>query len=107
MAVELLIWSGCPSHDDARTRLRETLDALGRTDEPIEERWVESEGDAAALGFIGSPTIRVDGVEVVPFDEGEPTGLTCRVYLTRAGKYSPLPDRDDLREGLERLLTSR
>lgn len=104
MSVELLIWSGCPSHDDARDRLRRTLDELGRGDLAISETWVESEERAAELGFVGSPTIRVDGVEVIPAPSDSAAGLTCRVYFTRAGKYSPLPDPDDLRENLAALL---
>jgi hypothetical protein len=107
MSVELLIWSGCPSHEDARDRLRATLTALGHPDEVIQETWVESDERAEELGFVGSPTIRVDGAEVIPVLDDSPPGLTCRVYITRAGKYSPLPDPDDLRENLAALLASR
>jgi hypothetical protein len=104
MTVELLVWSGCPSHGDARDRLRRTLDGIGQGQAAISEIWVESEERAAELGFVGSPTVRVDGVEVIPVPEDSPTGLTCRVYVTRGGKYSPLPDPDDLRENLATLL---
>lgn len=107
MSVELLIWSGCPSHDEARARLRATLDALGHTDEPIEESWVETDDRAEELGFVGSPTIRVDGHEVIPVLPGAPSALSCRVYRTRAGKYTPLPDPEDLQENLASLLTAR
>jgi hypothetical protein len=41
--------------------------------------------------FVGSPTIRVDGVDVQP-PVGEPFGLTCRVYHRRDGRVSPTPD---------------
>jgi hypothetical protein len=107
MSVELLIWSGCPSHDEARTRLRAALDALGRADEPVEETWVESDKLAQELGFVGSPTIRVDGHDVIPVLPGAPAALSCRVYRTRAGKYTPLPDPEDLSENLARLLAAR
>jgi hypothetical protein len=40
----------------------------------------------------------------VPPPAGEPTGLTCRVYRRRDGRYSPTPDPADLREALRRLL---
>jgi hypothetical protein len=107
MSVELLVWSGCPSHDEARTRLRAALDGLGRAGEPIRETWVETDELAQELGFVGSPTIRVDGHEVIPVLPGAPTSLSCRVYRTRAGKYTPLPDPDDLRENLSSLLAAR
>ena len=59
--------------------------------------------DAAAEGegFVGSPTIRVDGRDIQPPEDGEPPGLTCRVYHLRDGRISPLPDPDDIKEALE------
>ena len=67
-------------------------------------RRVETEADAERLGFCGSPTIRVDGVDPVPPPADEPTGLTCRVYRLADGRYSPTPDPGLLREGLARLI---
>jgi hypothetical protein len=102
--IELLYWEGCPSHPQALEELRAVLAELGRVDAGIVLRRVESEEEAARLGFSGSPTIRVDGVDPVPPPPGEPTGLTCRVYRLAGGRYSPTPDRGLLRAGLERLL---
>jgi hypothetical protein len=47
--------------------------------------------------------VLVGGVDIVAA-EGEPTGLTCRVYRRRDGRYSPTPDPLDLRDALRRLL---
>ena len=55
-------------------------------------REVRTDADAGRERFVGSPTIRVDGRDVQPPD-GEPAGLTCRVYRLRDGRISPLPDR--------------
>jgi hypothetical protein len=65
-------------------------------------RSVEIDTDDAAerTGFAGSPTVRVDGRDIQPPDEGEPIGLTCRVYRLRDGRISPLPDPDDIKEAL-------
>jgi hypothetical protein len=60
--------------------------------------------EAAELGFCGSPTIRVGGADPLPPPPGEPTGLTCRVYWTAAGRPSPTPDPDLLRAALARLI---
>jgi hypothetical protein len=49
--------------------------------------------------FIGSPTIRIDGVDVQPTAQ-EPYGLTCRVYHRRDGRVSPTPDPADVRDAL-------
>lgn len=98
--VELRVWSGCPSHDHAHELLRATLTALGRPSPCFVTRWVESESEAAEIGFIGSPTFTVDGQDVLPPPYDEPTGLNCRVYIKRDGRFSPLPDPDDLRDAL-------
>jgi len=63
---------------------------------------IEIDTDAAAEreGFVGSPTIRVDGRDIQPPADAEPPGLTCRVYHRRDGRVSPLPDPEDIKEAL-------
>ncbi len=98
--VELLWWEGCPSTEKARDLLAEALTAQGLDPSTIEMREIETDADAERERFVGSPTIRVGGVEVAP-EEGEPAGLTCRVYRTRDGQTSPVPDRQDIQEAIE------
>jgi len=105
--VELLFWAGCPSHPDALADLRAALLELGADPRAIEVRELRTEEDARAEGFVGSPTIRAAGADVAPPDPGEPTGLTCRVYRRRDGRYSPQPDPDDLRDALRAALHQR
>ena len=64
--------------------------------------------DAApsASAFTGSPTIRIDGRDVVD-PGGEPVMLACRIYHRRDGRISPVPDPDDLRDALRRATTDR
>jgi hypothetical protein len=45
---------------------------------------VETEEQAAAVGFRGSPTILVDGEDLFA-DHPAPGGLSCRVYRTADG----------------------
>ena len=104
--IELLYWEGCPSHAQALAELRSALADLGRPDAPIAMTRVETEDEAERLGFVGSPSIRVNGVEALPPPQGEPTGLTCRVYRLGDGRYSPTPDPGELRAGLARLFGS-
>ena len=95
MRVELLFWEGCPSHPQALAELRAALGRAGLDPAAVEVREVRTEGEARAEGFIGSPTIRIDGADVL--DPGdEPTGLSCRVYRRRDGRFSPTPDPEDL-----------
>jgi hypothetical protein len=92
--VELLYWDGCPSYPAALADLRAALgDAV-----PVRVIEIVDERQAAAEGFVGSPTIRVDGVDLFPIDD--PPGLTCRVYRLADGRYSPTPDPGELRERL-------
>ncbi len=100
LRVELLAWSGCPSHPEALRRVTALLAELGRSEVPVELVWVETDDEAERLGFVGSPSVRVGGRELLEPPAGTPVGLTCRVYRTRAGRFSPLPDPDELREAL-------
>jgi hypothetical protein len=97
--IELLWWEGCPSHPRALAELREVLDGLGLDPDAVDVRHIGTDDEAAAEGFPGSPTIRVDGRDVQPAD-GEPVGLTCRVYRLRDGRISPTPDPADVRDAI-------
>jgi len=104
--VELLFWEGCPSHPQALAELREAMEELGLDAGAIEVRHIDTGERADAEGFVGSPTIRVDGVDVQ--DPGdEPAALTCRVYHRRDGRISPLPDPADVRDALYTAMTTR
>jgi 8-oxo-dGTP pyrophosphatase MutT (NUDIX family) len=104
--VELLYWEGCPSHPQALAQLREAMEELGLDGDAIEVRHVGTDERAEDEGFVGSPTIRVDGVDVQePGDE--PTALTCRIYHRRDGRISPLPDPADVRDALHNAITIR
>ena len=80
--------------------LHEAMEAAGLDPDSVEVREVDTEASAEREDFVGSPTIRVNGRDVQPPVEGEPTGLACRVYRRRDGRTSPLPDPEDLSEAL-------
>jgi hypothetical protein len=104
--IELLFWEGCPSHPQALVQLREAMAELGLDPEAIEVREIDTNERAASEGFVGSPTIRIDGVDVQDPGE-EPAALTCRIYHHRDGRISPLPDPADLRDALHNATTTR
>jgi hypothetical protein len=101
MTVELLWWEGCPSHPEALAELERILREEGV---PADVTRVEIEDDEQARRerFPGSPTIRIDGRDIVPPGEGEPYSLTCRVYRRRDGRISPVPDPEDVRDAVRR-----
>lgn len=89
MRVEVLYVAGCPSHRAAVAMVREVLDAQGVATQ-IEEVLVKDGEMARELRFPGSPTIRVNGLDV----EGEPLSaasfaLSCRLYS--GSKHAGLP----------------
>ena len=99
--VELLWWEGCPSTERALATLRDVLGEEGLDPDGVVLREVRTDGEAERERFVGSPTIRIDGVEVAPA-EREPAGLNCRVYRLRDGRISPTPDPEDIRDVIRR-----
>lgn len=84
MKVELLYFDGCPNWTVADERLAEAARLVSRDDLTVQRRTVNTEQDAIAVGFTGSPTILVDDRD--PFATGEEqVGLTCRLYSTPHG----------------------
>ncbi|HYZ79540.1 MAG TPA: hypothetical protein VE596_19430 [Gaiellaceae bacterium] len=97
--VEFLYWEGCPSHPEALELLQEVLAARG-IDARVELREVTSQGEAEALRFPGSPTIRVDGHDIDPAGADARPALNCRIYHLPDGTVSPVPTREQLEEAL-------
>lgn len=98
--VELLAWSGCPSHPAAEQMMRGILDDLGLTGVPVELSWIEDDDMAVRRRFVGSPSFRVDDTELIPVDATDKYGLTCRVYQLADGRFSPTPDPGELRQAV-------
>jgi hypothetical protein len=89
--VQLLYFDGCPNHEPLHARVRALLAERGLP-EAIELVRVESHDEALARGFLGSPTLRVDGVDVEPgAGERDDYGLKCRLFHREAGRAG-VPD---------------
>ena len=92
--IEFLYWEDCPSHPQAWRLLEEVL-AEADLEATIERIEVVTDKDAERLQFPGSPTLRVNGVDVDPAGAGQMgTALTCRVYVLEDGRFSPVPSRE-------------
>lgn len=97
--VELLYFEGCPTY---KTTLRDLEEIVkqGSLDAQITLIRVESDGDARRLQFLGSPTVRVDGVDIDPAArESKDFGLSCRVYRVD-GRISGSPSKEMLKRAL-------
>jgi hypothetical protein len=92
MRIELLYFDGCPSYERFLPRLRELV-AEAAVGADVELRRVESAEAAGKELFLGSPTVRVDGVDVEPGAAGrDDFGMKCRLYATDAGLQGTPPD---------------
>ncbi len=96
MKVTLLYYPDCPSHERALELVRDALEAEG-VDAELEVIRIETEEEAERHRFIGSPTIRFNGVEVDP-QTHLPYRLTCRTFRHEDGRLSPLPSLNMLRD---------
>lgn len=104
MRVELLYWDGDPEYMTTRQRLVEVLteDAF---ETPIQMVAVNRADDAELLQFRGSPTIRIDGVDIHP-DDSAPIGLGLRRYPADddpdGPAVEPVPGKRLIRRAVER-----
>jgi hypothetical protein len=100
MRIDFYYYADCPSHEQALERLREEMRSAG-VEAEIAVIEVVDEEQARALRFIGSPTIRVDGVDIDP-TAGRHTdyGLSCRAYTRPDGRITPLPPRELIQAAL-------
>lgn len=86
--------------------VRAAMREVGLDPDRLEPQEVRDDDEAARAGFVGSPTIRVDGRDVEDPGDQEPS-LACRVYRLRDGRISALPDPASLREALQAAAADR
>lgn len=92
--VEILYFEGCPNHRPAVERVQQVIQEE-RLIAELAEVEVRDEATAKAVGFLGSPTIRVNGLDIEPTARGlQPFGMACRTYT------GGLPSREIIRAAL-------
>lgn len=97
MDIQFLYFEDCPSHDEALKRLREVMQEEGIEAE-IKIVKVTTEEQAQELKFIGSPTILINGLDIIPVVPDARYYLSCRVYELEDGRISPLPSYEMIRK---------
>ncbi len=97
MKITLQYFDGCPNWQIADERLRRVVARLG-LEADVEHQLVETQEQAEALGFRGSPTVLVNGAD--PFGVPDaPVGLSCRIYHTEDGR-TEAPSEQQLERAL-------
>ena len=93
--MTLLFFDDCPNWRVADDRLR-TL-AREFTGVTMTHHRVETADEAERVGFRGSPTILIDGVDPFATDSDPVGGLSCRVFATPDGPAGS-PTLEQLRQ---------
>jgi hypothetical protein len=95
MRIEVLYFEGCPNYLPAVDRLRAVLGEEGLPAD-VAAVEVKDESAAIALRFFGSPTIRVNGLDIeAESRDVQETGFACRRYS------GGLPSEDMIRAALK------
>jgi hypothetical protein len=93
MRVDVLIFDGCPNIETTLERARSAI-AAANIEADLRLVRVADDAEAQRLGFLGSPTVRVDGADV---DRGaaarDDFGMQCRIYSVD-GRYDRAPPVD-------------
>jgi hypothetical protein len=100
MRIDLLYSEDCPSHPEALELLRSVI-AAREIPGDVRLHAVAGDDEAERLRFPGSPTIRIDGVDVDPAGAAGRPSLSCRIYRLPDGRISPVPARGQLEEAFD------
>ena len=99
MKIEIFYFDGCPNHKPAVERVRQVLTEEGLSAKVIEIN-VSEPTIAQKVGFLGSPSIRVNGLDVEPeARRARAYGMVCRTYAVD-GRREGLPSHEMLRQAM-------
>ncbi len=101
MRVDLLTTLDCPHAARVEAILRSALSEDG-SEGRVHRVYVTDLDNAAGLGFHGSPTIRIDGRDVVPVPADLPINLGCRLYRQPDGTLGGVIPRETILTEVER-----
>lgn len=93
MEIVLQYFEGCPNWRIAHERL--LLLCAERSDISLDTQLVESDAQAQRLGFHGSPSIVINGLDRFT-EASSAVGLSCRRYVTPEG-IAGAPTMEQLR----------
>jgi hypothetical protein len=97
--VEILYFDGCPNHHPAIALVKRISRELG-IDPELRLVNVPDQQAAQRLRFLGSPTIRIAGVDVDPqTEERDDYALSCRIFTTDHG-LAGQPEESWIRDAL-------
>ena len=100
MRIEILYIEGCPNLPATVEAVKNALRQIELTC-PIAETKVGDQGMALHVGFLGSPTVRIDGLDIEPSARHRTSfGMMCRTYDGSGGVPSEQLIRRAITEAL-------
>ncbi|HYA32870.1 MAG TPA: DUF2703 domain-containing protein [Candidatus Bathyarchaeia archaeon] len=101
LTIDVLFYEDCPHYQEAASILKEVLE-----EEHVEAKVnmikVAEGGEAVVVGFLGSPTILVEGHDVQSgTDHTSPFQGHCRIFRYK-GRVFEIPPKDMIREAVKR-----
>ncbi len=100
MKVQVLFIANCPNHAPTVARIRAVLHARGAADS-VEEIEIRSDEDAKSWSFLGSPSVRINGLDIEPeARQVRHFGLGCRSYAEN-GRREGLPSEDLIERAIQ------
>jgi hypothetical protein len=96
MKIEILYVDGCPHFPATVDSVKRCLGQFGLTF-PVIETKVTDQDMAVTLGFLGSPTVRINGLDIEPSARHRTLfGMMCRTYDYGGG----VPSDERIRSGM-------
>src|SRR5260370_39722389 len=99
MKIEVLYFDGCPNYKPSVERVRQLLREEDVSAEVLEVH-VSDASVAQNIGFLGSPSGRVNGLDVeAEARTAHEYGMMCRMYVVN-GRREGLPSREMLHRAI-------
>jgi len=105
MKIEFLYFKSCPSHTKAYQLLVECLAEKGINPSTIVSIPIDHDEMALAHHFIGSPTIRINNIDIEKSDTTS-YSLRCRLYSNN-NKLSGVPPKELIVDAIDKALQER
>jgi hypothetical protein len=97
--VVLLVIAHCPNSAASAAVLSDALVVSGHPEATFTTVVLDSLEEAESHKFIGSPSIHVDGRDILPV-EGAPAAVACRTYVHADGSRRGVPETAALARAL-------
>jgi len=100
--IKILYTDTCPFWKETLQLINEVATDM-KTKVTIKKVKVKNEEDAKRLRFPGSPTVRINGVDIDPAAKPTEGFIGCRIYVNN-GRAQELPPKEMVKSAFQRLL---